>query len=252
MGLDGRVALVTGGNRGIGAAIAQALAEDGADLALNYRRDEDSARATARAIEALGRRVDLYQASVDDVDADARMVDAVLADFGGIDIFVHCAGIASRGQSVVDTDPAEIERVWRVHALAAFALSRLIVPAMRTRSRGDIVYISSAATVQWGPNSAPYNMAKAALEALARTLAKEERKHGIHVNVVAPGLVDTEMGRRLARGAMGVDDIRQLDPNAPFEHICSPEEVADVVRFLVSDAARYVNDQKIVVDGGTF
>jgi NAD(P)-dependent dehydrogenase (short-subunit alcohol dehydrogenase family) len=252
MGLDGRVALVTGGNRGIGAAIAQALAEDGADLALNYRRDEDSARATARAIEALGRRVDLYQASVDDVDADARMVDAVLADFGGIDIFVHCAGIASRGQSVVDTDPAEIERVWRVHALAAFALSRLIVPAMRTRSRGDIVYISSAATVQWGPNSAPYNMAKAALEALARTLAKEERKHGIHVNVVAPGLVDTEMGRRLARGAMGVDDIRQLDPNAPFEHVCSPEEVADVVRFVVSDGARYMNDQKIVVDGGTF
>ena len=252
MGLDGRVALVTGGNRGIGAAIALALAEDGADLALNYRRDEDSARATARAIEALGRRVDLYQASVDDVDADARMVDAVLADFGGIDIFVHCAGIASRGQSVVDTDPAEIERVWRVHALAAFALSRLIVPAMRTRSRGDIVYISSAATVQWGPNSAPYNMAKAALEALARTLAKEERKHGIHVNVVAPGLVDTEMGRRLARGAMGVDDIRQLDPNAPFEHVCSPEEVADVVRFVVSDGARYMNDQKIVVDGGTF
>jgi len=252
MGLDGRVALVTGGNRGIGAAIALALAEDGADLALNYRRDEESARATATAIEALGRRVELYQASVDDLDADTRMVDAVLADFGGIDIFVHCAGIASRGQSVVDTDPAEIERVWRVHALAAFALSKLIVPAMRTRPRGDIVYISSAATVQWGQNSAPYNMAKAALEALARTLAKEERTHGIHVNVVAPGLVDTEMGRRLARGVMGVDDIHQLDSNAPFEHVCSPEEVADVVRFVVSDAARYVNDQKIVVDGGTF
>jgi len=252
MGLDGRVALVTGGNRGIGAAIALALAEDGADLALNYRRDEESARATTTAIEALGRRVERYQASVDDLDADTRMVDAVLADFGGIDIFVHCAGIASRGQSVVDTDPAEIERVWRVHALAAFALSKLIVPAMRTRPRGDIVYISSAATVQWGQNSAPYNMAKAALEALARTLAKEERTHGIHVNVVAPGLVDTEMGRRLARGVMGVDDIHQLDSNAPFEHVCSPEEVADVVRFVVSDAARYVNDQKIVVDGGTF
>ena len=72
------------------------------------------------------------------------------------------------------------------------------------------------------------------------------------MNVVAPGLVDTEMGRRLARGVMGVDDIHQLDSNAPFGHVCSPEEVADVVRFLVSDAARYVNDQKIVVDGGTF
>ncbi|MCJ7671590.1 MAG: SDR family oxidoreductase [Acidimicrobiia bacterium] len=252
MGLDGRVALVTGGNRGIGAAIAVALAADGADVAINYRRDEDSANATATAIADLGRRVERYQASVDDLEAVTAMVAAIAADFGGIDILVHSAGIASRGLSVVDTDPAEIERVWRVHALSAFALSKLIVPGMRARPRGDIVYVSSAATSQWGPNSSPYNMAKAALEALARTLAKEERQHGIHVNVVAPGLVDTEMGRRLARGVMGVDDIHQLDPNAPFEHVCSPEEVADVVRFLVSDAARYVNDQKIVVDGGTF
>jgi NAD(P)-dependent dehydrogenase (short-subunit alcohol dehydrogenase family) len=252
MGLEGRVALVTGGNRGIGAAIALALAEDGADLALNYRRDGESAQVTATTIEGLGRRVGLYQASVDDLEADARMVEAVLGDFGGIDIFVHSAGIASRGQTVVDTDPAEIERVWRVHALSAFALSKLIVPAMRTRPRGDIVFISSAATVMWGANSAPYNMAKAALEGLARTLAKEERTAGIHVNVVAPGLVDTEMGRRLARAAMGAEDIHQLDSNAPFEHVCSPEEVADVVRFVVSDGGRYVNDQKIVVDGGTF
>jgi len=251
-GLKGRVALVTGGNRGIGAAIALGLAADGADVAINYRRDQDRARATAKAIEALGRRVELYQASVDDLEADARMVEAITADFGGIDIFVHSAGIASRGQSVTDTNPEEIERVWRVHALSAFALSKMIVPGMRTRPRGDIVYISSAATVMWGANSAPYNMAKAALEALARTLAKEERTHGIHVNVVAPGLVDTEMGRRLARGAMGVDDIHQLDSNAPFEHVCSPEEVADVVRFVVSVAARYLTDQKIVVDGGTF
>jgi NAD(P)-dependent dehydrogenase (short-subunit alcohol dehydrogenase family) len=251
-GLEGRVALVTGGNRGIGAAIALALAADGADVAVNYRRDEDSARATAKAIEALGRRVELYQASVDDLEADGRMVEAIVADFGGIDVFVHSAGIASRGQSVVDTDPQEIERVWRVHALSAFALSKLIVPGMRARPRGDVVYLSSAATVMWGANSVPYNMAKAALEALARTLAKEERKHGIHVNVVAPGLVDTDMGRRLARAVMGADDIHQLDATAPFEHVCSPEEVADVVRFVVSDSARYVNDQKIVVDGGTF
>ena len=113
-GLEGRVALVTGGNRGIGAAIALALAADGADVAVNYRRDEDSAHATAKAIEALGRRVELYQASVDDLEADGRMVEAIVGDFGGIDILVHSAGIASRGQSVVDTDPEEIERVWRV------------------------------------------------------------------------------------------------------------------------------------------
>jgi NAD(P)-dependent dehydrogenase (short-subunit alcohol dehydrogenase family) len=95
-------------------------------------------------------------------------------------------------------------------------------------------------------------MGKAALEALAHTLAKEERAHGIHVNIVAPGLTDTEMGRRLARAAMGAEDIHDLDGRSPFGHVCSPEEVADVVRFVVSDAAGYVTDQRIGVDGGTF
>jgi len=252
MSLDGRVALVSGGSRGIGAAIATRLAADGAVVAVNYRRDEDAAREVVAAIEAQGGRAAAYQASVDDAEADARMVEQVLADHGAIDILVHSAGIASRGSSVLDTDPAEIERVWRVHALAAFLLARLTLPSMREQPRGDIVLISSNATSHLAPNSSPYNMAKAALEALARTLAKEERGHGVHVNVVAPGLVDTEMGRRLARAAMGADDIHDLDPRAAFGHVCSPEEVADVVHFLVSDAGRYVNDQRIVVDGGTF
>ena len=252
MTLDGRVALVTGGSRGIGAAIATGLAADGAVVAVNYRRDEDAAREVVAAIKGGGGRATAYQASVDDTEANERMVAQVLADHGKIDLLVHSAGIASRGGSVVDTEVEEIERVWRIHALAAFVLAKLALPSMREQPRGDIVLVSSSATVQWGPNSSPYNMAKASLEALARTLAKEERRHGVHVNVVAPGLVDTEMGRRLARATMGADDIHDLDPHAPFGHVCSPDEVADVVRFLVSDASRYVNDQKIVVDGGTF
>jgi NAD(P)-dependent dehydrogenase (short-subunit alcohol dehydrogenase family) len=123
---------------------------------------------------------------------------------------------------------------------------------MRTRPRGDIVMISSAATLHMAANSAPYNMAKAALEALASTLAKEERRNGIHVNVVAPGLVDTEMGRRLVKGAMGVDDIRTMDSGAAFGHVCTPEEVADAVRFVVSERAGYMTNQRIGVDGGSF
>jgi len=252
MTLDGRVALVTGGNRGIGAAIALALASDGADVAIAYRKDQESAAAALAAIHATGRRGAALQASIDDTADCERLVDAVAAELGSIDLLVHSAGIASRGQTVVDTDPAEIERLWRIHAFAAFMLCKLVVPEMRTKPRGDIVMISSAATTFWAPNSAPYNMGKAALEALARTVAKEERAHGIHVNVVAPGLVDTEMGRRLARATMGADDIHDLDGRSAFGHVCSPEEVADVVCFVVSDAARYVTDQKIVVDGGTF
>jgi 3-oxoacyl-[acyl-carrier protein] reductase len=252
MGLEGRVALVTGGGRGIGRAVSLALAEDGADVAINYRRDEEAAADTVAEIEKLGRRSASHRASVDSWDEDEAMVAAVLSDFGGVDILVNNAGIASRGHSVVDTDPAEFERVWRTHAFGAFALSKLVLPSMRERRRGDIVMVSSAATVHMAGYSSPYNVAKAGLEALARTLAKEERRNNIHVNVVAPGLVETEMGRRLVKGAMGVEDITTLHAGSPFGHVCTPEEVADVVRFLVSDAGGYLTDQKLTIDGGSF
>jgi NAD(P)-dependent dehydrogenase (short-subunit alcohol dehydrogenase family) len=250
MTLEGRVALVTGGGRGIGRAIALGLAEDGADIAVNYRRDDAAAEETVADITKLGRKARAYAASIDDYDACAAMVDAVVADFGPVGILVNNAGVASRGHMVVDTDPAELDRVMRTHAFGAWALAKLVLPSMRTCPRGDIVNISSNAVQQMNPNSAPYNMAKAALEALAWTLAKEERRNGIHVNVVAPGLVDTEMGRRLVKGAMGVNDIRTLDQHSAFGHVCAPEEVADAVRFLVSDAASYVTSQRITVDGG--
>ncbi|HTL83728.1 MAG TPA: SDR family oxidoreductase [Acidimicrobiia bacterium] len=252
MTLEGRVALVTGGGRGIGKAIALGLAEDGADVAVNYRRDEEAARETVSLIEKLGRHAQAYAASVDDHAQCEEMVAAVIADFGHVDILVNNAGNASRGQTVADTDPAELERVLRTHAFGAWSCSKLVLPSMRTRPRGDIVMISSAATLHFGPNSAPYNMAKAALEALALTLAKEERRNHIHVNTVAPGLVDTEMGRRLVKGAMGVTDIRTMDKGSPFGHVCTPEEVADAVRFVVSEQASYMTGQRIGVDGGGF
>jgi 3-oxoacyl-[acyl-carrier protein] reductase len=250
--LAGRVALVTGGGRGIGKAIALGLAADGADIAVNYRKNDDAAAETVAEIERQGRRAAAYSASIDDNAACTDMVERVLADFGAVDILVNNAGIASRGQTVADTDPAELERVWRTHAFASWLCSKLVLPSMRTRPRGDIVMISSAASVYMAANSAPYNMAKAALEALAWTLAKEERRNGIHVNVVAPGLVDTEMGRRLVKGVSGVEDIHSMDERSPFGHVCSPEEVAEVVRFVVSERGSYVTGQRIGVDGGLF
>lgn len=244
------MALVTGGGRGIGRACALALAGAGCDVAVNYRRDADAAADTVRAIEGVGRRAVSYRASVDVRDDDEAMARAVLDDFGGIDILVHAAGIASRGASVVKTDPDELDRVLRTHAYAAHHLCRLLVPSMRTRRRGDVVFISSVEARRLSGNGAPYNMAKAALEALALTLAKEERGHGIHVNVIAPGLVDTEMGRRLVKGALGIEDISTLDATAPFGRVCRPEDVAGVVAFLCSEEAGYVTGQIIGVDGG--
>ena len=250
MSLEGRVALVTGGSRGVGRAISLALAEDGADVADNYRRDEASAVEVVAEIEKLGRRAVAYRASVDDFEADAAMVEAAIGEFGHIDILINNAGIASRGQSVKNTDPAEMERVVRVHAFGPHYLSKLVVPSMRAQPRGDIVMISSAATIGYAGNGAPYNMGKAALEALAFTLFKEERKHNIHVNIVAPGLVETEMGRRLMKATAGVDDLRDLDALSAFGRVCQPEDVANVVRFVVSDRAAYLTGERIYVHGG--
>ena len=251
--LGGRVALVTGGGRGIGRGISELLAASGAAVAVNYRRDREAAEDTVAAIDAAGGTAMAFAASVDDPDADAAMVEAVSAELGAIDLLVNNAGVASRGSSVADTDPSEVGRLLATHVVGAHHLCRLVVPAMRDRPRGDIVMISSVATAHHRAGGAPYNMAKAALESLAWTLAKEERDHGIHVNVVAPGLVETDMGVRLARAFTGdrsLDDLRSLDAAAPFGRVCKPIDVARVVLWLCTDGAGYVTGERIQVDGG--
>ncbi len=248
--LEGRVALVTGGGRGIGRAIALGLAEDGADVAVNYRRDAEAAKETVEAIEALGRRACAYAASLEDEAALEKMVDDATGDLGKISILVNNAGIASRGNSVEKTDPAELERVVRVHALAPHRLCQLVLPGMRECPRGDIGMISSVATLHHAGWGAPYNMGKAAMESLAWSLSKEVKKHGIHVNIVAPGLVETEMGRRLVKATAGVDDLRKLDESSPFGRVCQPEDVANAVRFFVGSRASYVTGEKLCVYGG--
>jgi 3-oxoacyl-[acyl-carrier protein] reductase len=246
--LEGRVALVTGGGRGVGRAISLALAGAGADVAVNYRRDEESATSTVAEIEGMGRRSVAVQASIDDAEADEQMVERVAGELGPISILVNNAGLASRGQSVADTDPAEAARLLATHAVGPHHLCRLVLPHMRTCDRGDIVFISSVATDHHAANGAPYNMGKAAMEALASTLAKEEQRHGIRVNTVAPGLVETEMGRRLAKA--GGADIEDLHAHYPFGRVCQPEDVAAVVSFLVGEQGSYVSGVRIRVDGG--
>jgi 3-oxoacyl-[acyl-carrier protein] reductase len=248
--LSGRIALVTGAGRGVGRGIALALAEDGADIAVNYRRDQDAAFEVVAAIEKLGRRARAYAASVDDYEQDAEMVARIEAELGPVGILVNNAGIASRGQAVIDTEPSELQRLVATHAFGPHYLARLILPKMRSLGRGDIIMISSVATRSFGANGAPYNMGKAAMEALAFTLAREERPYGIRANVVAPGLVETEMGKRLMRATAGVQDLRELDAAMPFGRVCQPEDVANTVRFLVSEQNSYLTGERIYCDGG--
>jgi NAD(P)-dependent dehydrogenase (short-subunit alcohol dehydrogenase family) len=247
--LAGRTALVTGGGRGIGRAIALTLAQAGANVGLCFNRDEAAAAASVADIEALGRRAHAWHCDVGDHAQCLALVQDCTAYFGALDILVNNSGMASRGQCVADTAPAELERVLRVNALAPFWLTQAALPHLRLRGRADVVMVSSVATRRLSARGAPYAMSKAALEALAATLAKEERAHGVRCHVVSPSLTDTDMGRRLVR-ERGEDDIRSLDSNSPFGRVSAPQDVANVVAFLVSDANPYASGQNLAIDGG--
>ena len=249
MNLAGRTALVTGASRGIGRGIALALAKAGADIAVNYTRDAAAAAETVAEIQALGRKAKAYQASVADEEASAAMVAAIETDCGPLSILINNAGIASRGRSVADTDAAEVEKLLAIHAVGAHRLSRLALPQLRQHDRSDIVIISSIATLHHAANGAPYNMAKAAGEALALTLAKEEVKNGVRVNIVAPSLTVSDMGERLARAITGNDDIHHLDAKFPFGRVPTPDDVAAAVVWFVSEANPYCSGQKLNIDG---
>ena len=244
-----RVALVTGASRGIGRAIAIALAADGAPVAVNYHRDADAAKVTAAAIAGSGGRCITIQAAAEAPEELATMVQRVEAELGVIGILVCNAGTTAPYAMVTETDPADLARAMAVNVIGPYRLCQLVIPKMRGLPRGDIVMISSLAPRFNRARSSSYSMSKSALESLAFTLAHEEVANGIRVNVVAPGLTDTDMGRRIVQEA-GAGDLDELAPHFPYGRVCTPEDVADTVRFLVSERARYINGQVIRVDGG--
>ncbi|MGE2716301.1 SDR family NAD(P)-dependent oxidoreductase [Mycolicibacterium litorale] len=247
--LKGRVAVVTGSSRGVGRGIALRLAADGAAVAVNYRRDSDAAEEVVAEIVSSGGRAHAYSAAINDAAAVDAMVEAVRADLGPVDIVVSNAGTASKGQPVSDTPAADFLSLLQVHALGPIHLLQRVLPDMRAAGRGDVVMISSSTVAEAPELSAPYTMAKAAMEMCVRTLAQEERRHGIRANIVAPGLVETEMGRRLVRAATG-GSMEDIAESYPFGRICTPADIAGAVAYLVSADASYVTGQRITVDGG--
>lgn len=247
---DARVALVTGGGRGIGSGISRCLARDGFDLAIVYRRDAQSAEHIAAEARALGRRALSIRADLRDERACASAALQALGHFGRVDVLVHNAGTSTRGFSAVATGSDEYDDAMRIHCLGAVWLARHLVPPMRERGRGDVVIVTSSIRHGGSPGIAPYAMAKAAAEAFAHTLAHEERAHGIRVNVLRPGFTETDMGRRLSKAASGDADMRQWDPLAPFGRVEQPDDIGNAVAFLVSERAAYITNQVICVDGG--
>jgi len=246
-----RVAIVTGADRGIGRAIALVLARDGMNVVVNYlKKFTEDAFQTVKDIEALGRRAIAVEADVTNNDQVIRTIEQTVETFGKVDILVSNAGIASKGHTVAESDIEEALHCFDVHALGAMRFIKLVIPIMKKLGHGDIVLISSHATQIYRPRGGPYVMAKAALEAMALTLAKEERENNIRVNVVAPGITETGMGMRMVKARFGVKDVKEIYPRMPFKRLAIPEDIAEMVVFLVSDKGSYITGQTIYVNGG--
>ncbi|MBI2962683.1 MAG: SDR family oxidoreductase [Deltaproteobacteria bacterium] len=246
--LEGQVALVTGGSRGIGRAIALELARKGADVVVNYRRERDAAEKTAAEIRGLGRRAVTGEADVADFEAVARLADLAVRDLGGIDIVVANSGVASRPASVATMDVKEWHRVIGVNLHGAFYTCRACVPKLLERKRGCVILISSIGADSCAAFGAPYYAAKAGVNALTKVLARELAAEGIRVNAIAPGLVSSDMGERMAR-ALGEET---LLADIPLGRAGTPEEIGKLAAYLASLDAAWITGQVYRINGGAW
>jgi gluconate 5-dehydrogenase len=243
--LEGRVALVTGASRGLGYAMARALAEAGAHVAINAR-DPAAVEASAAALRQLGLAAEAAPFDVADAAASTRAVADLAARHGRLDILVNNAGIQHRVPAVEWTD-ADFERVIAVNLTGCFRLAREAVKAMLPRKWGRIVNTGSVAAILGRPTIHGYVAAKAGLHGLTRSLAAELGRDGITVNALAPGYFATELNTALLQNA---EFTAWVERRTPAGRWARPEELGGAVVFLASDAAAYVNGHVLAVDGG--
>jgi 3-oxoacyl-[acyl-carrier protein] reductase len=243
--LADRVVLVTGASRGIGAAIARACAEAGADVAVGYVAEPAGAEKTVSSIEALGRSSQAFAADVRDPDQVASMVSSVETRFGRIDALVNNAGVMPESR-VEDMSLEEWRHVLDVDLTGAFICSRAVLPGMLERGSGSIVMIASRLGQIGFAGVAHYAAAKAGLIAFAKSLAKEVGPRGVRVNSVAPGVTITDMTTDVMSGEVGQKRLAEL----PSGRFATAEEVASSVVFLLSDAAALYHGQTLNPNGG--
>lgn len=244
--LRGKVAVVTGGNAGIGEAIARAFAREGASVVITGRRQGELDRVVT-AIANEGGRAFAVVGSVTDESHVQETVRRTVQQFGRLDILVNNAGIGDFGKRLHEVEDATWAEVLDVNLTGVFRMTRAVLPQMLTQGRGAIVNISSVASLVGLPTLPAYAASKGAIDAVTRALAVDYAKEGIRCNVVNPGLIDTPMAAPLMR------DPEQLNPilsHYPIRRVGKPEEVANMVLYLASDESAWVTGGTFPIDGG--
>jgi len=244
MKLKDKVALVTGGSRGLGKAIAQELASDGAQVVVNYVSSTDKAEEVVAAIKAKGGKALSMKADVANLEEVEKMVDTIHEQFGRIDILVNNAGV-TRDELLISMEKEDWDRVIATNLGGLFNCSKAVAKYMMIQKSGRIINMSSVAGERGGRGQSNYAASKGAVNAFTRSIAMELARKKVTVNAVAPGVVETEMSSEVIRRAQDI-----ILNSVALKRLGQPEEIAKVVAFLASDDASYITGEVIRVDGG--
>ncbi len=240
--LQGKIAVITGGSRGIGRAVALRLASLGADIAIIYAGNEKKAEEVCEAARQLGVRASAYQCNVADFEVSAQTIAAIKKDFGTVNILVNNAGITKDGLILTMKEEA-YDSVIDTNLKGTFNMIRHCAPLFVKQRSGKIINISSVAGVMGNAGQTNYAASKAGIIGLTKSVAKELAARNVCCNAIAPGFIETDMTE-------AIDECNELMKYIPLKRMGKPEEVAELVAFLAQDAANYITGEVIRIDGG--
>lgn len=240
--LKGKTAIVTGGSRGIGAAICKRFAEQGANIALLYAGNTQKAEETKAALQEMGVKAEAYQCNVADAEQVAAVCKQIIKDFGGADILVNNAGI-TKDKLVPMMKVPDFDSVVDTNLKGAFYMIKQLYPVFMKQRSGKIINISSVSGLMGNPGQTNYSASKAGLIGLTKSVAKELASRNVNCNAIAPGFVATDMTENLSENNALVDHI-------PMKRFAQPEDIANLALFLASDQSDYITGEVIRIDGG--